>query len=122
MSNFNDIMGNMTEFLKSEIRTETIIGQQFMLGEFTCVPVMAMGLGIGGGDGEGRDSVKGSGAGSGGGVGMGMTPVGFLVTRGNEIQFISTSSSTGFGAAIAKIPDLVERYYEKAQHSKANNV
>ena len=44
MNNLNEVLGKMTEFLKSEAMTETIIGQQFKLGEFTSVPVMSIGL------------------------------------------------------------------------------
>ena len=117
MNNLNDMLGKMTEFLKSEAKTETIIGQQFQLGEFTCVPVMSIGLGFGGGGGEGKGTAKGSnegeGNGSGGGAGMGMGPVGFLITRGSEIQFIPTRSSKGLGAAFEKIPDLLDKYLEK---------
>jgi uncharacterized spore protein YtfJ len=60
---------------------------------------MSIGLGFGGGGGEGKGSAKnsgeGEGTGAGGGAGMGLGPVGFLVTKGNDIQFISTKSSKG---------------------------
>ncbi|WP_026898200.1 GerW family sporulation protein [Daejeonella oryzae] len=114
MENFNDMLGKMTEFLKSEAKTETVIGQQFQLGEFMCVPVMSFGLGLGGGAGEGKNNGKNTGAGegigSGAGAGLGISPVGFLVSRGNDIQFIPTRSSKGLGAAFEKIPDLLEKY------------
>lgn len=116
MQDLNEMLGSMTEFLKSEAKTETIIGQQFQLGEFTCVPVMSVGLGIGAGGGEGKapDNAKsaGEGTGSGGGAGMGMAPVGFLVTRGSEIQFISTRSGKGIGAAFEKLPDILNKFMD----------
>ncbi|MEY3416149.1 MAG: hypothetical protein RL060_260 [Bacteroidota bacterium] len=119
MNNLNDMLSNITEFLKSEAKTETIIGQQFQLGEFTCVPVMSIGLGFGGGGGEGKGTAKGSsegeGMGAGGGAGMGMGPVGFLVVKGSEIQFITTRSHKGFSAVFEKIPDLLEKYLDKTQ-------
>lgn len=126
MNNLNDMLGKMTEFLKSEAKTETIIGQQFQLGEFTCVPVMTVGLGFGGGGGEGKGTAKGAnegeGNGSGGGAGMGMGPVGFLITRGAEIQFVSTRSSKGIGAAFEKIPDLLDKYLEKNKKMEPQTV
>lgn len=117
MYNFDEMLGKMTEFLKSEAKTETIIGQQFKLGEFTCVPVMALGMGFGGGGGEGKSTLKGAGEGEGtaGGAGMGMGPVGFLVTHGNEIQFISARTSKGLSAAFEKVPDLIDKYLEKSR-------
>ena len=119
MNNLNETLGKITEFLKSEAKTETIIGQQFKLGEFTCVPVMSVGLGFGGGGGEGKGMAKnsgeGEGAGAGAGGGMGMGPVGFLVTRGEDIQFISTRSSKGLAAAFEKLPDVIEKYFDKSR-------
>ncbi|MBK9732431.1 MAG: GerW family sporulation protein [Chitinophagaceae bacterium] len=117
MNNLNEMLSEMTGFLKSEAKTETIIGQQFKLGEFTCVPVMSVGLGFGGGGGEGkgkaRSSEEGEGTGAGGGAGLGMGPVGFLVTKGNEIQFIPTRTSKGLTATFEKLPDLLEKFLDK---------
>ncbi len=123
MDNLNEMLGKLTEFLKSEIKTETIIGQQFQLGEFTCVPVMSVGLGLGGGGGEGKGNAKamgeGEGHGTGGGAGMGMGAVGFLVTKGSEIQFISTRTSKGLSAIFERVPDLMEKYFEKNKEKEA---
>lgn len=117
MNNLNEMLEKITEFLKSEAKTETIIGQQFQLGEFACVPVMSIGLGFGGGGGEGKGNAKGTaegeGTGAGGGGGLGMGPVGFLVTKGSEIQFIPARSSKGLAAAFEKIPDLLEKFLDK---------
>jgi len=117
MDNFNELLSKLTEFLKAEVKTETIIGQQFQLGEFTCVPVMSVGFGLGTGGGEGKGTSKaageGEGTGLGGGAGIGMGPVGFLVTNGKEIQFISTRASKGLSALFEKAPDILEKYFEK---------
>lgn len=121
MTNLEEMLGKMTEFLRSEAKTETIIGQQFTLGEFTCVPVMSIGFGIGGGGGEGKGSAaekgQGEGTGIGGGAGLGMSPVGFLVTNKEEIQFISARTSKGLGAMFEKLPDLIAKYLEKEKHT-----
>ena len=122
MNNINDMIETMTDFLKTEAKTETIIGQQFKLGDFTCLPVMSIGLGFGGGGGEGKGHSKaageGEGTGSGGGAGMGMGPVGFLVTRGNEIQFIPTRTTKGLNAAFEKIPGLLEKFMSKPKETE----
>jgi uncharacterized spore protein YtfJ len=123
MNNLNEMLGKITEFLKSEAKTETIIGQQFKLGEYTCVPVMSIGMGFGGGGGEGKGNAKnageGEGTGAGGGAGMGMGPVGFLVTKGDDIQFIPTRSSKGLSAAFEKLPDLLEKFINKKKEAEA---
>ena len=108
--NLNEVMSKLTDFLKTEAKTETVIGQQFQLGEFQCVPVIGIGLGLGVGGGEAKIP---AGAGMGGGAGIGMGPLGFLVTKGSEIQFIPTRQSKGLSAAFEKLPDLIEKYMDK---------
>lgn len=114
MNNLDDLLSKMTEFLRSEAKTETIIGQPFVLGEFTCVPVMSIGLGFGAGGGEGKGGNKtsgeGEGEGAGGGAGLGMGPVGFLITKGEMIQFIPARNPSGLAAAMEKLPDLIEKF------------
>jgi uncharacterized spore protein YtfJ len=38
---------------------------------------------------------------------MGLGPVGFLVTKGNDIQFIPAHNPSGLSAAIEKLPDVI---------------
>lgn len=118
MDNLNEIFGKLTEFLKSEAKTETIIGQQFQLGEFSCVPVMSLGIGFGGGGGEGKQSTKNEGTGAGAGAGIGMGPVGFLVTKGSDIQFIPASASKGLNAIFERVPDLMEKFLDKKNETE----
>ena len=121
--NHEETVKQLTEFLKNEAKTETVIGQQFQLGEFSCVPVIKFGIGIGYGGGEGHGDTpakgKGEGTGSGGGGGLGVAPIGFLVSRSDQISFIPTHTSTGLGAAFEKVPELLERFMEKQK--KHNN-
>lgn len=119
MDNVNEVLGKITEFLKTEAKTETIMGQPFKLGEYECIPVMSVGLGFGGGMGEGNKKNEDKGAGVGGGVGVGMGPVGFLVTKGSEIQFIPTKTSQGLSAAVEKLPGLVEKIADKFKKQPA---
>ncbi len=111
-----ELLPQITEFLKNEARTETVIGEAFQLGEFSCVPVMRLGMafGSGGGEGEGPDK-KGMGEGAGAGAGMGMEPIGFLVTRGGEISFLSARGSSGLSKAFEQVPELIERFMEKQE-------
>ncbi len=124
MNNLNEMLGKITEFLKTEAKTETIIGQQFQLGDFTCVPVMSIGLGFGGGGGEGKGKAKangeGEGTGLGGGAGIGMGPVGFLATKAGQIQFIPARASGGLNAVFEKLPDLVDKFLDKKKEGSLN--
>jgi uncharacterized spore protein YtfJ len=124
--NLEETVKELTDFMKTEAKTETVIGQSFQLGEFTCVPVIKFGMGLGYGGGEGHgDAVgkgKGEGTGGGAGAGMGVEPIGFLTTRGDQISFIPTRSSKGLSAAFEKVPDLLEKVLEKRKAEKADAV
>ena len=69
--NLEETVKQLTDFLKTEAKTESIIGQSFQLGEFTCVPVIKFGVGVGYGGGEGHGDMPKGGKGEGGGSGAG---------------------------------------------------
>lgn len=121
--NLEESVKQLTDFLKSEAKTETVVGQSFQLGEFTCVPVIrfGMGLGYGGGEGKGNQQGKANGEGIGGGAGggLGLDPIGFLATRGDQISFIPTHNSKGLSAAFEKLPDVLEKMFDKKKEQKA---
>jgi len=112
---FEELLNKVTDFIKTEAKTETVIGAQFELGQFKCVPVIKVGMGFGSGGGEGFETKnktqKGQGAGAGAGVGI--EPIGFLVTKGEEISFIATGKIHGLAAAFEKVPDIIEKIIEK---------
>lgn len=116
-SGYEEVLANITTFLRDETKTETVIGKEFTLGEFTCVPVIRLGLGFGFGGGEAEITPKtgGHSEGSGAGAGMGIEPVGFLVARGAEVSFVPARTSKGLSAAFEKLPDLLEKFMEKRQ-------
>ena len=117
---FEELLGQITDFMKTEAKTETVIGQQFELGEFKCVPVIKVGIGFGSGGGEGLDTksktTKGQGLGAGGGIGV--EPIGFLVTKEKEITFVEAGKAHGLTAAFEKMPDLIEKIIDKRTEDK----
>ncbi|MBL7731084.1 MAG: GerW family sporulation protein [Chitinophagaceae bacterium] len=124
--NFEATVKEITDFFKTEAKTETVVGESFQLGQFTCVPVIKFGLGLGygGGEGKGGQQGKASGEGIGGGAGggMGVEPIGFLVTHNDQISFIPTRTSRGLSAAFEKVPDLLEKFLEKKKTEKAETM
>ncbi|GAA4884283.1 hypothetical protein GCM10023311_03300 [Flaviramulus aquimarinus] len=105
---FEELLGKITDFIKSEAKTETVIGEQFELGEFKCVPVIKVGMGFGSGGGEGTEAKGKHGEGMGAGAGVGIEPIGFLVTKEDEISFLQAGKTKGLAAVFEKIPDLIE--------------
>ena len=112
------MLGRITHFLETKVNTETVIGEPFQLGEFSCIPIIRVGLGFGSGGGEGKSSKQGSGEGGGAAGGMGIDPIGFLVSRENEITFIPTRERKIINAVFEKVPTLIEKYLEHQQAKK----
>ena len=106
---FEELLAKITDFIKTEAKTETIIGEPFQLGEFKCVPVIKVGMGFGSGGGESIDKKARKGEGMGAGAGVGIEPIGFLVTKDDEISFLEAGKAHGLAAAFEKVPDLIER-------------
>ncbi len=115
---FEELLSKITDFMKSEAKTETVVGEQFKLGEFICVPVIKVGLGFGSGGAEGAESKKGKGQGMGAGAGMGIEPIGFLVTKGDEISFLEATKAHGLAAAFEKVPELIEHLAENRRKER----
>ena len=106
---FEELLNKVTDFIKSEARTETIVGEAFELGEFKGVPVIKVGMGFGSGGGEGVEGKARKGEGAGAGAGIGIQPIGFLVTKGDEISFLEAGKTHGLAAAFEKVPDLIDK-------------
>ncbi|RKS53733.1 putative spore protein YtfJ [Gillisia mitskevichiae] len=106
---FEELLGRVTDFIKSEAKTETIVGEQFELGNFKCVPVIKVGMGFGSGGGEGGMTKGSRGEGMGAGAGVGIEPIGFLVSREDEISFLAAGKANNLSAIFEKVPDLIER-------------
>ena len=110
---FEKLLTRVTDFIQNEAKSETVIGNPFKLGAFDCIPVIRLGIGLGTGGGEGEGPGKqGHGEGMAAGGGLGVEPIGFLVTKGDEISFISAKTNSGLAAAFEKVPDLLEKYLE----------
>lgn len=122
---YNDMLDQVTDFMKEEANTRTIVGEAFSLGEFSCIPVIRVGLGFGTGGGEGDGAASenkkgGHGAGGGAGAGLGIEPIGFLASRGDQISFIPSKINSGLSAAFEKVPDLLSKYMDMKKEEEAS--
>jgi uncharacterized spore protein YtfJ len=115
---FEELLKQITDFIRTETKTETVVGEQFILGEFKCVPVIKVGMGFGSGGGEGTEKKMKSTEGMGAGAGVGIEPLGFLVTKGDEISFIETGKAHGLSAAFEKVPEMIEKIYDTRAKEK----
>ena len=69
--------------MKSKAKTQTVVGEAFGLGEFSCIQLIRVGMGFGTSGGEGEAPKEGQGEGVGVGA-MGIEPIGFLVSRDDK--------------------------------------
>ncbi|MRX64015.1 GerW family sporulation protein [Maribacter luteus] len=116
---FEELLGQITDFMKTEANTETVVGQQFELGEFKCVPVIKVGMGFGSGGGEGTEAKTKKGQGMGAGAGVGIEPIGFLVTKDDQISFLEAGKTHGLAAVFEKIPDLIGKIADNRKREEA---
>ena len=104
-----EMLNKVIDQLQTVAKTETVVGESFKLGEFECVPVIKIGMGFGSGGGGSESEKKSGGKGGGAGAGIGLEPIGFLVTKGDEISMVSVSRSKGLQSIFEKVPDLIEK-------------
>ena len=119
-NNLEQIIEQISNFMKEEAKTETVIGESFRLGEYDCIPVISVGMGFGTGGGEGDDEKDRHGTGMGAGAGMGISPIGFLVAKDDNISFVSTKANKGLAAAFEKVPDILGKFLESRKEQEAN--
>ncbi len=105
-----DLLDKVSGHVKDLASTDTVLGDEFTLGDYTVRPVIKTATGFGSGMGTGDDpKKKASGSGTGAGAGIAVVPVGFLVAKGDEIKFIGSDRKSGLSGLIDKMPDLVEK-------------
>jgi uncharacterized spore protein YtfJ len=108
--NIEELLDKISGHVKDLARTETVLGEEFTIGGFTCRPVIKVGTGFGSGAGTGEEpKSKNKGTGGGAGAGVGVVPLGFLVAKGDEISFIAVDKKTALSKLFEKVPDLVEK-------------
>jgi uncharacterized spore protein YtfJ len=118
MLNIEQLLSKVTSFIHEEANTTTVVGQEFTLGDYQCVPVIRVGIGFGSGGGEGKDAKKGAGEGGGAGAALGIEPLGFLVAKADDIKFVPTSDKKGFSELLGKMPDVLNKYFDMKKGEK----
>lgn len=109
-NNISSIMSVTMEKIRSLVDSQTIIGDPITVNDITIIPVskVSFGLASGGSDFPAKDS-SAKMFGGGGGAGATVTPVVFLVVKGNEVKVLSVSdTATPIEKAIGAVPGVVE--------------
>jgi uncharacterized spore protein YtfJ len=114
----SEIIGKLMEELRSVARTETILGQEIKVGEYSLIPVSRVSLGLGAGGGQGSDNKK-TGEGGGGGGGVVVTPIAFIVSKGEDISFHALKPGGFLDSLFEQLPSVAEKIMAKAQGAEA---
>ena len=109
-----EMLKKVADFVQEETNTKTVIGEEFVLGQYTCKPVIRVGFGLGSGGGNS----KGNGMGGGAGAAVGIEPIGFIVASEKEIKFLPTSDKKGIIDMMTKVPDVLSKYFDMKRASK----
>jgi uncharacterized spore protein YtfJ len=110
--NFKEMLEQVSDKVKSMANTDTVIGEAFELGAYKCKPVIKVGVGFGSGSGSCGPSShksKADSSGTGAGAGIGIAPVGFLVSKGDDIQFIPAGNKGGLSTLFEKMPEIMDK-------------
>lgn len=108
-----DLLDKVSGHIKDLASTKTILGEEFTLGDYSVRPVIKTATGFGSGGGTGDDpKKKTSGTGTGAGAALAVVPVGFLVAKEGDIQFIGSDRKTALSALLDKMPELVDKVAE----------
>ncbi|MBO5746243.1 MAG: GerW family sporulation protein [Clostridia bacterium] len=110
-NSISGILDSTMEKLRTLVDAETVIGQPVIVGDITIIPVskVSFGLASGGSDFPSK-SINAKMFGGGSGAGATVTPMCFLVVKGNEVKLLSaTPSSSPIEKTIDAIPGIVDK-------------
>jgi len=104
------IMNTTLEKIRAMVDADTIIGDPIQQGDITLLPVskVSFGLASGGTDFAGKGNAPMFGGG--GGAGVSITPVAFIVIKGNDVKMLQIyKDESAANKAIGMLPELFEK-------------
>jgi uncharacterized spore protein YtfJ len=107
------LIKTLLDQFKTIAKTETIIGKEFQIGDFTLIPISRVFLGIGAGGGSGGTQTEAQGEGGGGGGGIRIEPIAFIVIKGDEVSFHGIKKGSAMETFLDKAPEMAERLLKK---------
>ncbi len=110
MDKDNTILNNFLPQLKSFIKSETVFGEPYSLGEITLIPVNSVKVGFGFGAGDITKKIDSSA----GGGGVLLTPVAFVVIKDGGVT-IHNLSSGSFENILNKAPEALDKFIKILQ-------
>ena len=122
----SEMMSASMSKIREMVDVNTVIGDPIVTeGGLTIIPVTKVSIGYGGGGSDfatknypaNRDNAFGGGA----GAGVTITPVAFLVVRGENVRMLPVAepASTSVDRLIEQLPDLIDKLQSFVESRKA---
>lgn len=122
----SEMMSSSMGKIREMIDVNTVIGDPIVTGDgVSIIPVTKVSIGYGGGGSDfatknypaNRDNAFGGGA----GAGVTITPVAFLIVRGENVRMLPVAepASTSMDRLIEQLPDLIDKAQAFLQTRKA---
>ncbi|NQU64145.1 MAG: sporulation protein [SAR324 cluster bacterium] len=103
MDSEKTILHNFLPQLKSFVKSETVFGEPYNIGDVTMIPVNSVKVGFGFGSGDTKTIDR-----SAGGGGVLLTPVAFIVVKGENVTIHNLSAGT-IENVMEKVPEALEK-------------
>ena len=111
----SEMMTETMKKIREMVDVNSVIGTPITAGDVTVIPVTKVSVGYGGGGTDyatknypaNRDNAFGGGA----GAGVNITPIAFLIVRGESVRLLPVSepASSSVDRLIELIPDLIDK-------------
>lgn len=110
-NNISNILDTTMQKLRTVVDSDTIIGKPIAAGDITIIPVSKVSFGLASGGSDFPSKTTSSKMfGGGGGAGATVTPVCFLVIKGNEVRVLNANAvESPVEKAVAAVPDVISK-------------
>lgn len=113
--NLPNMLESAIEKIRSMVDSNAVVGEPIVAGDVTLIPVsrISIGLGGGGGDFPVKTPMPGGDIPFGGGLGAGVkvTPIAFIVIRGDSVRMlpVAQAPSTTADRIVEMVPDVIDQ-------------
>ena len=113
--NLPNMLDRTIEKIRSMVDSNSVVGEPIVAGDVTMIPIskISIGLGGGGGDMPTKTPASGNDVPFGGGVGAGVkvTPIAFIVIKGDSVRMlpVAQAPNTTADRVVEMVPDVLDR-------------
>lgn len=112
-NNISNIMGVTMDKIRSLMDSETIIGDPIVVNDLTIIPVSKISFGVASGGSDFAAKPQGGNVFGGGGAGATITPVVFMVVKGNEVKLLNANETASpIEKTINSVSEIVSKISE----------